>query len=60
MKQSNVNLENLLSELSENKINRVVDEQVIKAGWSSSCEDGHSDRSVRSSSNPGRHLGNDK
>lgn len=57
MKTSNVNLNNLLNELSEEKINRVVDQQVIRAGWSTSCESGKSDRSVRSSSNPGRHLG---
>lgn len=59
MKQSSVNLQNLLNELSENKINRVVDEQVIKAGWTGSCGSSeHSDRSVGSSSNPGLHLGN--
>jgi len=60
MKTSNVNLVNLLDQLSEEKINRVVDEHVIRAGWTSGESSKHSDRSVRSSSNPGRHLGNDK
>ncbi len=63
MKQSNVNLQVLLNELSENKINLVVDEQVIMVGGTGSGESsgsGHSDRSVGSSSNPGLHLGNGK
>lgn len=44
MKKSEVNVETLLNQLSEEKINRVVDANVVKAGWSShsyhssSCE----------------------
>ncbi len=33
MKKSNVSLENLLDQLSEEKINRVVDRDALRAGW---------------------------
>jgi hypothetical protein len=46
MKRSEVKVENLLNQLSEEKINRVVDSQVVKAGWSSkSCHSGNSNDS---------------
>jgi len=46
MKRSEVKIENLLNQLSEEKINRVVDSQVVKAGWSSkSCKSGNSNDS---------------
>jgi hypothetical protein len=57
MKRSIVNVENLLEQLSEEKINRVVDQQVIKAGCSSD-EGSNSEGSEGSErSNPGLHLG---
>lgn len=63
MKNSNVNVANLLEQLSEEKINRVVDQQVIKAGFtfregSRSWGSHSSEGSRRSWSNPGLHLGN--
>ena len=33
MKTSNVSFENLLDQLSEEKINRVVDRDAVRAGW---------------------------
>jgi hypothetical protein len=33
MKKSGVNVEGLLNQLSEEKINRVVDANIVKAGW---------------------------
>ena len=50
MKRSDVNVENLLNQLSEEKINLVVDRDVIRGGesscnsskYSSKCTDSHS------------------
>lgn len=48
MKQSNLSLDNLLNELSEEKINLVVDNNIV-AGWSS-CGSHKSSKSHKSKS----------
>lgn len=45
MKRSDVNLENLLNQLSEEKINRVVDSNVLRAAWGGDEKSSHSGNS---------------
>lgn len=44
MKRSEFNLENLLNQLSEEKINRVVDSNMLRAAWGDD-ENCHSEKS---------------
>lgn len=49
MKQSNVNLENLLNQLSEERINLVVDGNLVRAAGTKSCKSHKSSKSCKSS-----------
>ena len=57
MKRSDVSVENLLNQLSEEKINLVVDRDVIKGGESSCYSSKYSSRCTDSHSNSASECG---
>lgn len=49
MNQSNVNLDSLLDQLSEERINLVVDSNIVRAAGSTKSCESHSSKSCKSS-----------
>lgn len=52
MKRSDVNLDTLLNQLSEEKINRVVDSNLLRAAGSSTCQSSDTNESQTAEDEP--------